>query len=93
MEQIQCAFQVLQAKDATVEQTNKATEFLQHFQKTIEAWSVADELLGLPSQGSTLCACVFAAQTLRIKIQYNWNELLAFARVFARFTLVPRAPL
>ncbi|XP_055836947.1 transportin-3 [Episyrphus balteatus] len=50
----------------------KASKWLEEFQKSIYSWTIADELL---QQKRDLHSCYFAAQTMRNKIQNSFNEL------------------
>ena len=88
MEQVQQVFRALQAPDATSQQTQEATLWLDHFQGTLEAWRVADQLLCLATDDTTDAARIFAAQTLRYKIQYSWSELPVWAHESLRNTLL-----
>ncbi|XP_048516795.1 transportin-3 [Dendroctonus ponderosae] len=50
----------------------KASEWLLNLQKSVHAWTVADELL---HQKPDLESCYFAAQTMRTKIHQSFHEL------------------
>ncbi|KAJ8927136.1 hypothetical protein NQ314_020409 [Rhamnusium bicolor] len=50
----------------------RASQWLLEFQKSVHAWTVADELLHLKSDVET---CYFAAQTMRTKIHQSFHEL------------------
>lgn len=52
----------------------QASKWLEELQKSVYAWHIADQLL---CQGIDFESCYFAAQTLKTKIQYNFNELPA----------------
>jgi len=57
-----------------------------------EAWTVADGLLSLPAeQVGNGSAHVFAAQTLRAKIQYDWAELPPQSHAALRDSLLAHA--
>jgi len=76
MEKVSQAFAVLQNPQAQTDQIREANQWLEHFQSTTEAWTTADQLLSLPAdQVGNGSAHVFAAQTMRAKIQYDWAEL------------------
>jgi transportin-3 len=75
MEKVQQAFQVQQNPQSSPDHIKEATVWLEHFQGTSEAWQVADQLLALPIQPDSQAQHIFAAQTMRTKIQYDWNEL------------------
>lgn len=51
----------------------QADKWLQDFQRTIDAWQVADNLLHDPS--SNLETLIFCSQTLRSKVQRDFEEL------------------
>ncbi|XP_027333974.1 transportin MOS14 isoform X1 [Abrus precatorius] len=51
----------------------QADRFLQEFQRTLDAWQVADNLLHDPS--SNLETLIFCSQTLRSKVQRDFEEL------------------
>lgn len=51
----------------------QADRFLQNFQRTLDAWQVADNLLHDPS--SNLETLIFCSQTLRSKVQRDFEEL------------------
>eukprot|EP01102_Stenamoeba_stenopodia_P018600 TRINITY_DN6847_c0_g1_i1.p1 TRINITY_DN6847_c0_g1~~TRINITY_DN6847_c0_g1_i1.p1 ORF type:complete len:986 (-),score=188.68 TRINITY_DN6847_c0_g1_i1:63-3020(-) len=57
-----------------------ANRWLEHFQTTIEAWTIADQLLQLPASNETTNIHYFGAQTLHMKIQLKYQELPASAR-------------
>ena len=48
------------------------SRWLQQYQNSVYAWTVSDQLLQRKLDVET---CYFAAQTLRSKIQSNFNEL------------------
>ncbi|XP_058821533.1 transportin-3 isoform X2 [Topomyia yanbarensis] len=50
----------------------KASKWLEAFQKSIHSWEIADQLL---QQKYDLNSCTFAAQTMRNKIQNSFHEL------------------
>merc|ERR1719382_2066058 len=78
MEQVKAAFLAQQSPGVQPQQLREANQWLEHFQGTPEAWQVSDQLLSVPMQPSdqALAAShVFAAQTMRTKIQYDWAEL------------------
>lgn len=54
------------------EQRRVAEEWLNDFKKSINAWTVADQLLHTDRSEQVL---FFAAQTIRSKIQYSFHEL------------------
>ncbi|CAJ2664447.1 unnamed protein product [Trifolium pratense] len=55
----------------------QADRYLQDFQRTLDAWQVADNLLHDPS--SNLETLIFCSQTLRSKVQRDFEELPATA--------------
>ena len=76
--QVLQAFALQGAPTTTPAQIKEATTWLEQFQATTEAWQVADQLLAQPADGSTAVSTpvhIFAAQTMRTKIQYDWPEL------------------
>mmetsp|Transcript_46187 Transcript_46187/g.76370 ORF Transcript_46187/g.76370 Transcript_46187/m.76370 type:complete len:952 (-) Transcript_46187:199-3054(-) len=78
MERVKQAFLVQQNPQSSPAQLKDANNWLEHFQSTQEAWQVADQLLSIPTQasdGALAATHVFAAQTMRTKIQYDWAEL------------------
>ena len=65
--------------------------WLEKFQNTQEAWQVSDQLLAQPAPagvGSVQPEHIFAAQTMRTKIQYDWAELPAEAHASLRSSLL-----
>ena len=77
MEKVQAAFACQQNPSSTPAQVKDANVWLEQFQGTTEAWQVADQLLALEVAGNGLltAAQIFAAQTMRTKIQYDFAEL------------------
>ena len=80
MERVQQAFVVQQTPNSTPAQIKEANQWLEQFQGTQEAWQVADQLLALEASADAAGALVsaahiFAAQTMRTKIQYDWADL------------------
>ncbi|KAJ2171212.1 Nuclear import receptor, partial [Coemansia sp. RSA 551] len=72
------AHEVISALNALYQGTNleereQANAWLEQFQKTTQAWTTADAMLGTPTLG--LEAKLFAAQTLRNKIILGVSEL------------------
>ncbi|XP_053679296.1 transportin-3 [Anopheles nili] len=63
----------------------KASKWLEEFQKSIHSWKIADELL---RQKHDLNSCTFAAQTMRNKIQNSFHELPETAHESLRQSLV-----
>ncbi|KAH9299653.1 hypothetical protein KI387_031335, partial [Taxus chinensis] len=51
----------------------EANKWLQEFQRNIEAWQVSDSLLHDPN--STLETLIFCSQTLKSKVQRDFEEL------------------
>ena len=91
MERVCQAFMLQAQPGTTTAQLKEANTWLEHFQATTEAWQVADQLLGQPADGSTAistAAHIFAAQTLRTKIQYDWAELPAASHAQLRASLL-----
>ena len=89
MQRVREAF-AIQANPASLpSQIKEATVWLEQFQNTKEAWQVADQLLALPLlSDSQLPEHIFAAQTLRTKIQYDWAELPAETHAALRGSLL-----
>nr|XP_054774604.1 transportin-3-like [Lytechinus pictus] len=50
----------------------RASMWLQEFQRSLFSWEISDQLLQLKRDVET---CYFAAQTMRTKIQYSFHEL------------------
>ena len=76
MEKLQQAFAIQASPASSPAQIKEATTWLEKFQNTSEAWQVADQLLAQPSEdGRPRAEHIFAAQTMRTKIQYDWTEL------------------
>ncbi|EAL40594.1 transportin-3 isoform X2 [Anopheles merus] len=63
----------------------KASKWLEEFQKSIHSWKIADELL---RQKHDLNSCTFAAQTMRNKIQNSFHELPESAHESLRQSLL-----
>ncbi|XP_058116400.1 transportin-3 isoform X2 [Anopheles ziemanni] len=63
----------------------KASKWLEEFQKSIHSWKIADELL---QQKHDLNSCTFAAQTMRNKIQNSFHELPVTAHESLRQSLL-----
>ncbi|XP_058057355.1 transportin-3 isoform X1 [Anopheles bellator] len=63
----------------------KASKWLEEFQKSIHSWKIADELL---QQKHDLNSCTFAAQTMRNKIQTSFHELPETAHESLRQSLL-----
>ncbi|OBT45639.1 hypothetical protein VE00_03515 [Pseudogymnoascus sp. WSF 3629] len=59
-------------RDGTREQKKEAYEFLEKFQKSVEAWTVA---IGILQSDATPEAKVFAATTLKGKITYDVSQI------------------
>ena len=92
MESVLEAFRVQQDPQARPEHIRDANLWLERFQSTTEAWTVADGLLLLPAeQVGNGSAHVFAAQTLRAKIQYDWAELPPQSHAALRDSLLAHA--
>lgn len=89
MERVRQAFAVQANPGAMPAQIKEATQWLEKFQNTQEAWQVSDQLLAQPAQpGSVQPEHIFAAQTMRTKIQYDWAELPAEAHASLRQSLL-----
>ena len=88
MERVQQAFQVQQNPASQPAQIKEATVWLEQFQGTTEAWQVADQLLALQIDAANTAPHIFAAQTMRTKIQYDWNELPVEAHQSLRQSLL-----
>ena len=93
MERVREAF-ALQANPASSPaQMKEALSWLEKFQNTQEAWQVADQLLAQPAPNGgngVQPEHIFAAQTMRTKIQYDWAELPAEAHASLRSSLLAR---
>ncbi|XP_053693018.1 transportin-3 isoform X1 [Sabethes cyaneus] len=63
----------------------KASKWLEAFQKSIHSWEIADQLL---QQKYDLNSCTFAAQTMRNKIQNSFHELPESAHESLRQSLL-----
>ncbi|XP_031340028.1 transportin-3-like isoform X1 [Photinus pyralis] len=63
----------------------RASHWLEDLQKSVHAWTIADELLHLKRD---LESCYFAAQTMRTKIQQCFYELPVDAHVSLRDSLL-----
>uniref|UniRef100_A0A4Y0BRW8 Transportin-3 n=1 Tax=Anopheles funestus TaxID=62324 RepID=A0A4Y0BRW8_ANOFN len=63
----------------------KASKWLEEFQRSIHSWKIADELL---RQKHDLNSCTFAAQTMRNKIQNSFHELPETAHESLRQSLL-----
>ena len=91
MERVREAF-ALQANPASSPaQMKEALSWLEKFQNTQEAWQVADQLLAQPAPNGgngVQPEHIFAAQTMRTKIQYDWAELPAEAHASLRSSLL-----
>jgi transportin-3 len=65
---------------------SKADKWLQQFQQTSEAWSIADALLRMPD--AELQVTFFAAMTIHSKIRFDFHELPAEAVPSLKSSLV-----
>ncbi|GJQ77535.1 Trn-SR [Trypoxylus dichotomus] len=63
----------------------RASQWLADFQKSVHAWTVADELL---HHKRDLESCYFAAQTMRTKIHQSFHELPVEAHLSLRDSLL-----
>lgn len=89
MDKVQQAFALQQSAQTSPAQLQEANKWLEHFQGTTEAWQVVDQLLRQPAENGTASAAhVFAAQTMRTKIQYDWAELPAQSHESLRSSLL-----
>ncbi|CAK5076348.1 unnamed protein product [Meloidogyne enterolobii] len=61
-----------------------AIKWLEQFQKSIDAWTIADRIL---NEARSSDACLFAAQTLRNKLLYQMHELPSDSYVALRDSL------
>lgn len=52
----------------SAEQKQQAGQWLEHFQRTPDAWLTCDAILNSPNFQSVVEAQIFAAQTLRSKV-------------------------
>ena len=95
MDRVRQAFAVQGNPASTPAQIKEATVWLEKFQNTQEAWQVADQLLAQPAgAGATstlLPEHIFAAQTMRTKIQYDWAELPPQSHAALRDSLLAHA--
>ena len=69
-----CGFEYSPPATRTLRRNEKQRLWLEHLQKTLKAWQLADDLLHQP-EGIGLEGYYFGAQTLRTKIQYDFLEL------------------
>ncbi|KAI3438282.1 hypothetical protein D9Q98_000717 [Chlorella vulgaris] len=83
-QQLLSALQALYHGDPAVK--DQANKWLEAFQQAIEAWQVSNDILHTPSAGME--AHYFAAQTLRTKVQRDFEELPAGAAGALRDSLV-----
>ncbi|XP_025830820.1 transportin-3-like [Agrilus planipennis] len=67
------------------EEKERASQWLGILQKSVFAWTIADELL---HHKRDLESCYFAAQTMRSKIQHSFHELPLEAHVSLRDSLL-----
>uniref|UniRef100_A0A1Q3F9K1 Transportin-3 n=1 Tax=Culex tarsalis TaxID=7177 RepID=A0A1Q3F9K1_CULTA len=67
------------------QEKEKASRWLEEFQKSIHSWEIADQLL---QQKHDLNSCTFAAQTMRNKIQNSFHELPESAHESLRQSLL-----
>ena len=90
MDKVKQAFAIQADPSSAPAQIKEATTWLEKFQNTQEAWQVADQLLAQPSPpaGGVQPEHIFAAQTMRTKIQYDWAELPAEAHASLRQSLL-----
>ncbi|XP_024389574.1 transportin MOS14 [Physcomitrium patens] len=65
---------------------NNANQWLDDFQHTFDAWQISDSLLH--DQSSSLEALYFAAQTIRTKVQRDFEDLPASAPTSLRASLM-----
>ncbi|KAI5076843.1 hypothetical protein GOP47_0008908 [Adiantum capillus-veneris] len=65
--------------DPKADTRGAANQWLQEFQHSLEAWQISDNLLHNPS--STLEVLYFCAQTLRTKIQRDFDDLPTSSRI------------
>lgn len=87
--QFAAAFAASQDARGSAQQIMEANAWLERFQSTTDAWQVADQLLQHGAQaGEGAGALVFAAQTMRSKIQYDWAELPAESHASLRSSLL-----
>ncbi|XP_012941104.1 transportin-3 [Aplysia californica] len=87
---IETVNQALQAlyNNPDVTGKEKASVWLGELQKSVFAWQIADQLLRV---NQSLESCYFAAQTMRTKIQYAFNELPADSHQSLRDSLLEHA--
>uniref|UniRef100_A0A183CJS9 MAT1 domain-containing protein n=1 Tax=Globodera pallida TaxID=36090 RepID=A0A183CJS9_GLOPA len=69
-ERVYEALSALQSNET--QQNMQASRWLEDFQKSVYAWTVADQML---AEGRSFEACLFAAQTLRAKVLHSAREL------------------
>uniref|UniRef100_A0A914HD50 Exportin-1/Importin-beta-like domain-containing protein n=1 Tax=Globodera rostochiensis TaxID=31243 RepID=A0A914HD50_GLORO len=69
-ERVYEALSALQSNET--QQNMQASRWLEDFQKSVYAWTVADQML---AEGRSFEACLFAAQTLRTKVLHSAREL------------------
>jgi len=71
--------------DPDPKRKEEASKWLNVLQKSVYAWTLSDQLLQRKVDVET---CYFAAQTMRSKIQYSFNELPAEAHLSLRNSLL-----
>ncbi len=87
-DRVRAAFAVQMSPTSSPAQMQEAAQWLESFQKTAEAWQTADQLLSMPSEPSISSSHIFAAQTMRTKIVYDWADLPAEAHASLRSSLL-----
>lgn len=65
--------------------SQEAGKYLETFQASVEAWTVADKVL---AEGRSHVACLFAAQTLRRKMVKDFGEIPDSAKDSLRDSIV-----
>ena len=86
---VQTAFLLQQTPGTTPAQIEGAAAWLEDFQGTREAWTVSDSLLSQPVHATIGAGPhVFAAQTMRTKIQFDWGELPPESHAGLRSSLI-----
>ncbi|XP_030844509.1 transportin-3 isoform X2 [Strongylocentrotus purpuratus] len=63
----------------------RASMWLQEFQRSLFSWEISDQLLQMKRDVET---CYFAAQTMRTKIQYSFHELPGQSHEMLRDSLI-----
>ena len=74
-ERVIAAYRTLHGETTSDRNRDDADKFLRKFQKTEEAWQVADQLLSLPHSKDTSDLIYFGASTMHQKLRYDFDQL------------------